>query len=492
MSITLRIGTKVGAWKLTGLSLSSSIASVQSEIEAKHEIPVALQVLTLAGRRGGAEGGALAPSATLASLGLEHGSKLFCDWDGDKCIAARKSTRKTIDAQGNIVDVDYEAVAADKGFRPGMLALRSMKMQWTLAEFQSLDSKFVYDFKDIKQGKGFNAATAVCPGVSLDRSCLESFQRFVAQFQYKRARCGFLYGRRAEDGSITVEAIYEPPQTFTLPTRLRALADHEPRSRDEIRLVAGQVYFGDELDRASGVWFGRELVGVVEGSFPAAKVEEIPSEPCDGELDIDEDDKAALVTHLYERCLGLERVGWIVSHPPRKESLSGHTEYVSQFTASEIVEGASLQLEASMARLARAESERAAADSFGSGVVSMEEEGGGGAEDEEPDAKLVGGSFVSIKLTANAVRCSCPSPPTHTLYAHILTTLRCSSFPSLPLSLPLALALSLSLCAHDRTATRSSMRFRSRSAACGCTVKGSSAKAQRRSRSGSVRRSPRW
>ena len=53
MSITLRIGTKVGAWKLTGLSLSSSIASVQSEIEAKHEIPVALQVLTLAGRRGG-------------------------------------------------------------------------------------------------------------------------------------------------------------------------------------------------------------------------------------------------------------------------------------------------------------------------------------------------------------------------------------------------------------------------------------------------------
>ena len=79
----------------------------------------------------------------------------------------------------------------------------------------------------------------------------------------------------------------------------------------------------------SGSWLGRELVGVVEGSFPASKVEEIPSDPADGELDIDDDDKASLVAHLFEQCLSLERVGWIIAHPPRKESMSHSDSCVS-------------------------------------------------------------------------------------------------------------------------------------------------------------------
>jgi nuclear protein localization family protein 4 len=256
MAWTIRVTSRLGTWKLR-VEPSSRVSELQERIAAQYSVPVEAQRLSRAGQRGGADGPVLAASSTLAALGLEHGSKLFLEWDGEAVVIARSATKKTIDAQGNIVDLEYEAEAAEKGFRPGMLALKNMKMQWTLAEFQELDSKFVYEFKDIKAGKAFDAATAVCPKVSIDTSCLESFQRFVAQFQYKRARCGFLYGSRAADGAITVEAIYEPPQTFALPTRLRALADHEPQSRSEMRLVAGHVYFGDELDRTSGTWRSR-------------------------------------------------------------------------------------------------------------------------------------------------------------------------------------------------------------------------------------------
>ena len=49
--------------------------------------------------------------------------------------------KRTITKEGNIVALDYISAAAHSGFRPGMMPLRDMKMQWTLNEFVSLDEQ---------------------------------------------------------------------------------------------------------------------------------------------------------------------------------------------------------------------------------------------------------------------------------------------------------------------------------------------------------------
>lgn len=42
---------------------------------------------------------------------------------------------------------DFSQYTEQKGFRPGKLPLRSMKMHWTLNEFMDLDEQFKYVLK---------------------------------------------------------------------------------------------------------------------------------------------------------------------------------------------------------------------------------------------------------------------------------------------------------------------------------------------------------
>jgi nuclear protein localization family protein 4 len=113
---------------------------------------------------------------------------------------------KKIQADGSIAAQTYEELSRKTGFRPGMMSLRSMKMKWTLADFMEMDNQFTFTMK--RQEKGF------CQKVTLDTSSCNSFQSYVAQFSYRRARMGYLYGTVGGEGDteVKVEYIYEPPQ----------------------------------------------------------------------------------------------------------------------------------------------------------------------------------------------------------------------------------------------------------------------------------------
>jgi hypothetical protein len=48
---------------------------------------------------------------------------------------------KKIAADGTIVNKSHEEVAKERGFRPGLMSLRSMRMKWTLTDFLALDAQ---------------------------------------------------------------------------------------------------------------------------------------------------------------------------------------------------------------------------------------------------------------------------------------------------------------------------------------------------------------
>ena len=117
-----------------------------------------------------------------------------------------KAPRK-VDADGTVRAMDYEEVAQSKGFRPGMLPLRSMKMQWTLTDFLEMDEKFVYRLKRQEQ--------AFCRGVSVETHVANDFQALLRQTAFHQCRVGYLYGSFTEEDKVVVKAMYEPPQRGT-------------------------------------------------------------------------------------------------------------------------------------------------------------------------------------------------------------------------------------------------------------------------------------
>ena len=80
------------------------------------------------------------------------------------------------------------------------MALKSMKMQWTLNDFISLDEQFVYKIK--------SCDTSFCTKVTMDEACVDNFIRFMQVFDFKRTRVGYLYGNFGEDNTVNVE-VYE-------------------------------------------------------------------------------------------------------------------------------------------------------------------------------------------------------------------------------------------------------------------------------------------
>eukprot|EP01036_Dinobryon_divergens_P035903 gene35903-46613_t len=112
--------------------------------------------------------------------------------------------KKQITKDGHIVAQDVASSLKSNGFRPGMLPLRSMKMQWTLNEFVALDEQFVYKVKAPEKG--------ICQLVSLDTGAVNDFQSYLRNFDFRVMRIGFLYGKVIENAKVKVEVIYEPPQ----------------------------------------------------------------------------------------------------------------------------------------------------------------------------------------------------------------------------------------------------------------------------------------
>lgn len=116
---------------------------------------------------------------------------------------------------------------------------------------------------------------AYSKGVSLDTPSVGDFQAYLRRFNFSRQRCGFLYGTFTEDNKVQVEAIYEPPQ------------EADPEAAEGFVLL--------------------------------------------------DDPKEESVEQLAQ-LLGLQKVGWIIGHPPREDGFV--------LSSAEIIMAAELQLEA--------------------------------------------------------------------------------------------------------------------------------------------------
>eukprot|EP00640_Fibrocapsa_japonica_P001471 CAMPEP_0113944174 /NCGR_PEP_ID=MMETSP1339-20121228/30681_1 /TAXON_ID=94617 /ORGANISM="Fibrocapsa japonica" /LENGTH=415 /DNA_ID=CAMNT_0000949261 /DNA_START=206 /DNA_END=1453 /DNA_ORIENTATION=+ /assembly_acc=CAM_ASM_000762 len=147
------------------------------------------------------------PSTTLGALNIKHGDMLYLQLSTESLTVHEEAQGpKKINADGTITNQTYDDLSTKEGFRPGMMSLRSMKMQWTLNEFMELDDQFTFKIK--RQEKPVTSA------VTLDSASCNSFQNYVRQFGFLQARCGYLYGHyEGEDKSkVRVECVYEPPQ----------------------------------------------------------------------------------------------------------------------------------------------------------------------------------------------------------------------------------------------------------------------------------------
>jgi len=314
----IRVQTNAGIWRVelpdpsAGTATVSDILAIiaQSRPNVVYETPLCLDPAckrTLVGQ------------TLLHTLGISHGTMLYCRVDASTCASILISntgaagdastasatatatvhghhTKRIIAADGSIQLIrDPNATEEEKGFRKGLLPLRDMKMQWTLRDFMDLDSRFVYKIKRQEErwiGTG---------GVSLDTPNAQEFQMYLRKFNFQRSRMGFLYGKfvheKSEDGTTTttslknlkvvVEAIYEPKQEV------------DANSPNGFVLLDNDDDHHDDDDTGSSY------------------------------------DSHADTVASY---LGLRKVGWIYGHAPREPGF--------HMSAAEIIMAAEFQLEA--------------------------------------------------------------------------------------------------------------------------------------------------
>ena len=204
MSLTLRIRTQLGTWRLSNVSASDTMGALRGRIELEHRTDLQGRPLT----RDPSGTDRFSDVETVGQLKLENGAMLYAMVDETKSGIHEKSTSaRMITKDGNIVAQEHDSMAERKGFRPGMMPLRDMKMQWTLNEFMALDSQFEY--KISKQPQAF------CTGVTLESQTMQEFHNYMLNFDYQCMRIGYLYGTYQEDNSVNVDFIYEPPQNKT-------------------------------------------------------------------------------------------------------------------------------------------------------------------------------------------------------------------------------------------------------------------------------------
>ena len=332
----IRVRSNVGVWRVDGLdAATATIADVQAGIAQTRPNVVYTQALSSdpAGRS------PVDPSATLQSQGLaQHGMMLHCRVDPSTCVeitnnnnassngedtlmansgdsagntntssATASSTtsttmRRVIDKDGQIKMVPVAAgpsAGSEKGFRKGMMALRDMKMSWTLADFVAMDSQ--YQFKIQRQ------ASAICPQVSFDATAIQGFQAYCAQFQFQRKRMAFLYGR------------YED---YTAP----------PEDKDNSNNNA-TTSNSTSTDQDTSSSKPRQRA-VVEAIYEPPQ--EVDSTAAEGFVLLD-DPREETVEQMAE-WLGLQKVGWIYCHEPREKGFT--------MSNAELIMAAEYQLEA--------------------------------------------------------------------------------------------------------------------------------------------------
>ncbi|TMW66502.1 hypothetical protein Poli38472_004267 [Pythium oligandrum] len=196
----LRVQSKNGIWRVTDLSALSTVADIKHWIEKEHAIAAATQEIALDKQRSRVA----QDHQTLQELRLGHGDMVYMEYDGDLITTGGRVGRK-IAADGTVTHVTYHDRVDKNSFRPGLKALRDMKMHWTLDEFMRMDAQFEYKISAQK--------SAHVSKVILDGASCNDFQSYLRQFAFQQSRCGWLYGSvNEETKEVTVDFIYEPPQ----------------------------------------------------------------------------------------------------------------------------------------------------------------------------------------------------------------------------------------------------------------------------------------
>jgi len=200
-----------------------------------------------------------------------------------------------------------------RGFRKGMMALRDMKMQWTLAEFTAMDSQYVFKIQrqtadDAEGGRWIGRG-----GCSLDTPSANDFQDYLRRFNFQRQRFGLLYGRFVDDDADGDDG-------------------NKKGGKDDNKK-------GDDINMTTSSPDGKSIPYkpqnvVVEAIYEPPQ--EADPTAAEGFLVLDDpmEDKVEAMASM----LGLQRVGWIFGHPPREVGF--------QMSAAEVIMAAEFQLEA--------------------------------------------------------------------------------------------------------------------------------------------------
>lgn len=329
MTMIIRVRTNVGVWRVEDLDASTAtVADVLAGI-ARTRPGVVYEKPLCADPRCERPLDAAAPLSSQAQ-GLGHGSMVYCRVDPSTCAEGAASgpsaasngggaggadakrpeggggnTRRVIDKDGSIKLVHAEGPSsggADRGFRKGQLALRDMKMAWTLQEFTAMDDK--YNFKIKRQDASFVGSE----GVHLESSAVNDFQSYLRRFQFQQQRFGYLYGKFVDEEE-ELEKEEEKPKSGSSGWGARMPENAEKKTKKNAKVIVEAIY---------------------------EPPQEADPEAAEGYVVLDDPDEEN-VESLAEM-LGLRRVGWIVGHPPREEGF--------QLSASEIITAAEFQLEA--------------------------------------------------------------------------------------------------------------------------------------------------
>jgi len=229
--ILVRVRSQLGMWRFPGVNPDMTVADFMHRIAEEKGVPMEQQHLS----KDASHKQPMEASARLRSNGVvSNGDMLFLRIDEAADVmhsGSDKLVGRKIGADGSIVAMSYDEANASGGFRPGMPRLRDIKGAWTLTDFLEMDEQFVYRFK---KEKGKNVSE-MCTAVTLDGEAANSFVIYLQEVGWSQERVGFLYGTVEDDKSVTVHAIYEPPQDNTS-ERFQLLED--PRAEQVERLAS--------------------------------------------------------------------------------------------------------------------------------------------------------------------------------------------------------------------------------------------------------------
>jgi len=289
----VRVRTNVGIWRVDGLDPSTAttksilngirIERPGVEYNAPLSFDPACQIK-------------IDPNATLSSQAVAHGSMIHCRVVPESCAGSGAGGTRIVSSDGSILVSESSASSGGGGFRKGTLPLRDMKMAWTLQEFTALDERFIFRVKRQEErwvGSG---------GVSMDMESANVFQSYLRNFQFKRQRFAFLYGR---------------------------FVDEDVKGDED---AGNAVAWVKESSSSSSLPAKNEKV-VVEAIYEPPQ----EADPSPEGYRILDDCKEETVETLASM-VGLKRVGWIFGHPPREDGF--------QLSSAEVITAAEFQLEA--------------------------------------------------------------------------------------------------------------------------------------------------